>query len=169
MKAGTGRCWKCHVARESWPPLPLPATADDIWPEFLRINLFAKLLLLFFITIIVVFTLDCGRDARRRQEGFCVWMHTWVPPPPPHPPAASLYLAQIARCGGGGACLSTRQADTQRGHDPSLGAWARPPASGSGARVLPPDQHWPWPTTSALRPWALLGAQRTEPSCWKPR
>ena len=82
MKAGTGRCWKCHVARESWPPLPLPATADDIWPEFLRINLFAKLLLLFFITIIVVFTLDCSRDARRRQEGFCVWMHTWVPPSP---------------------------------------------------------------------------------------
>ena len=27
---------------------------------------------MFFITIIVVFTLDCGRDARRRQEGFCV-------------------------------------------------------------------------------------------------
>ena len=52
--------------------------SSDIWPECLRINLFAKPLLLFFITIIVVFTLDCGRDARRRQEGFCVWMHTCI-------------------------------------------------------------------------------------------
>ena len=122
MKAGTGRWWKRHVARESWPPLPLPATADDIWPEFLRLNLFAKLLLLFFITIIVVFTLDCGRDARRRQEGFCVWTHTWIPPPP-RPPAASLYLAQHDGGEEGPVCQHGRQThkgDTIRpwGHEP---------------------------------------------------
>ena len=68
-----------------------------------------------------------------------------------------------------GLSVNTAGRHTQRGHDPSLGAWSWPLAFGSVAGVLLPEQHRPWPTTSALRPWALLGAQRTESSCWKPK